>query len=157
MLSLLRLRLQLRICGFDSIGPVTITLLPFPFLRFLLVSGFFGGRRGDVISLGALLGLPVSVHCRWWFCCHLWRFNIIGNAVPFIPFKLLLCRDRRDRLRKLVVVVRIYIIAAHTSESRFLPSSLPNLAAFTEDSTADESTGDIRGGDPKGVPLAPDI
>ena len=51
----------------------------------------------------------------------------------------------------------MYIIAAHTSESRFLSSSLPDLAAFTEDSTADESTGDIRGGDPKGVPLAPDI
>ena len=51
----------------------------------------------------------------------------------------------------------MYIIAAHTSESRILPSSLPDLAAFTEDSTADESTGDIRGGDPKGVPLAPDI
>ena len=77
--------------------------------------------------------------------------------MPFLLFRLLLCRDRRDRLRKLVVVVRTYIIAAHTSESRFLSSSLPDLAAFTEDSTADESTGDIRGGDPKGVPLAPDI
>jgi hypothetical protein len=42
------------------------------------------------------------------------------------------------------------------SESRFLPTSRSVLAAFIEESTADESTGDIRGGDPKGVLLAPD-
>lgn len=80
--------------------------------------------------------------------------------MPFL-FRLLLCRVRCDGLRKLVVVGRMHIIAARTStrasEFCFLPSSLSDLAAFAEESTAEESTGDIRGGDPKGVPLAPDI
>jgi hypothetical protein len=59
---------------------------------------------------------------------------------------------------ELVVVVGMYITrtSTRTSEPRFLPTSRSVLGVFVEESAADESTGDIRGGDPKGVVLAPD-
>src|SRR6266702_6426667 len=70
----------------------------------------------------------------------------------------LTCPPAQTRIssRSSLMHITVTRTSTRTSQSRFLPTSRSVLAAFTKESAADESTGDIRGVDPKGVLLAPD-